>query len=139
MKVSFPNMGNSWPAFKTFFECMGAKLILPDPTNRNDVKIGVKHSPEFVCFPFKTTLGDFVNAIEKGADTLVMAIDCGPCRFGFYHAVQERILHDLGYKHVRVVSLDQADLLQFRWVKALFNVSPSKNIGMYMNAVKAVQ
>jgi len=76
MKVSFPNMGNSWPAFKTFFECMGAEVILPDPTNRNDVKIGVKHSPEFVCFPFKTTLGDFVNAIEKGADTLVMAIDC---------------------------------------------------------------
>jgi len=40
MKVSFPNMGNSWPAFKTFFECMGAEVILPDPTNRNDVKIG---------------------------------------------------------------------------------------------------
>ena len=80
MKVSFPNMGNSWPAFKTFFECMGAEVILTDPTNRNDVKIGVKHSPEFVCFPFKTTLGDFVNAIEKDADTLVMAIDCGPCR-----------------------------------------------------------
>jgi len=37
MKVSFPNMGNSWPAFKTFFECMGAEVILPDPTNRNDV------------------------------------------------------------------------------------------------------
>jgi len=34
MKVSFPNMGNSWPAFKTFFECMGAEVILPDPTNR---------------------------------------------------------------------------------------------------------
>ncbi len=26
MKVSFPNMGNSWPAFKTFFECMGASV-----------------------------------------------------------------------------------------------------------------
>ncbi len=52
---------------------MGAEVILPDPTNRNDVKIGVKHKPEFVCFPFKTTFGDFVNAIEKGADTLVMS------------------------------------------------------------------
>ncbi len=26
MKVSFPNMGNSWPAFKTFFECIGASV-----------------------------------------------------------------------------------------------------------------
>ncbi len=68
MKVSFPNMDNSWPAFKTFFECMGTEVILPDPTNRNDVKIGVKHSPKFVCFPFKTTLGDFVNVIEKDFD-----------------------------------------------------------------------
>jgi len=42
---------------------MGAEAILPDPTNRNDVKICVKHNPEFVCFPFKTTLGDFVKAI----------------------------------------------------------------------------
>jgi len=28
MKVSFPNMGNSWPAFKTFFECMGVEVCL---------------------------------------------------------------------------------------------------------------
>ncbi len=97
MIVSFPNMGYSWPAFKTLIECMGVKVVLPDPTNREAVKIGVKYSPEFVCFPFKVTLGDFVSAIKKGADTLVMAIDCGPCRFGFYHAVQERILHDMGY------------------------------------------
>ena len=54
----FPNMGNSWPVFKTFFEYMDAEVILPDPMNRNDVKIGAKHSPEYVCFPFKTTLGD---------------------------------------------------------------------------------
>jgi predicted nucleotide-binding protein (sugar kinase/HSP70/actin superfamily) len=53
---------------------MGAEVILPDPTNRNDVKIDVKDSPEFVCFPFKTTLGDFVNAIEKGADTLALRL-----------------------------------------------------------------
>lgn len=139
MIVSFPNMGYSWPAFKTLIECMGVKVVLPDPTNREAVKIGVKYSPEFVCFPFKPTLGDFVSAIKKGADTLVMAIDCGPCRFGFYHAVQERILHDMGYKDVRVIPLDQADLLEFKWVKTLFEVTPTKNLFLYTKAVKAVQ
>ncbi|MHA2471762.1 MAG: acyl-CoA dehydratase activase-related protein [Promethearchaeota archaeon] len=119
MILSFPNMGPSVIAFKTLFEQLDIKVVLPDPTNREAIKIGVKYSPEFVCFPFKSTLGDFVSAINKGADTLVMAIDCGPCRFGFYHAVQERLLHDMGYKDVNIIPLDQADLLTFNWVKAL--------------------
>ena len=127
MKVSFPNMGFNRVAFKTFFECMGAEVIVPEPTNRNTLKFGVKYSPEFVCFPFKATLGDFKNALDQGADTLVMAIDCGPCRFGFYASVQERILRDLGYKDFRMVPLDQADLLEFKWVNALFTASPTKS------------
>ena len=131
-------MGPNWVAFKTFFETMGADVIVPEPTNRNTIKFGVKHSPEFVCFPFKATIGDFKNALDRGADTLVMAIDCGPCRFGFYASVQERILRDLGYKNFRLIPLDQADLLEFKWVKVLFDVSPSKSIDMYTKATKAV-
>jgi len=140
MILSFPNMGPNWVAFKTLFEQLdpSIKVILPDPTNREAIKIGVKYSPEFVCFPFKATLGDFVNAIKKGADTLVMAIDCGPCRFGFYHAVQERLLHDIGYKNVRVIPLDQADLLEFHWVKTLQEVSSKSGLFAYPRFVKAV-
>ncbi|MFX1274231.1 MAG: acyl-CoA dehydratase activase-related protein [Promethearchaeota archaeon] len=137
MKVSFPNMGFNRVAFKTFFEQMGADVIVPEPTNRNTLKFGVKHSPEFVCFPFKATLGDFKNALDQGADTLVMAIDCGPCRFGFYASVQERILRDLGYKDFKMIPLDQADLLEFKWVKTLFATSAHRDLRMYANAVKA--
>ena len=140
MILSFPNMGPNWVAFKTLFEALdpSIKVILPDPTNREAIKVGVKYSPEFVCFPFKATLGDFVNVIKKGADTLVMAIDCGPCRFGFYHAVQERLLHDMGYKNVRLIPLDQADLLEFHWVKTLQEVSGKSGLFSYPKFVKAV-
>ena len=44
--------------------------------------------------------------------TFVMAIDCGPCRFGFYAPVMERILHDIGYE-VTIIPLQQSDLLTF--------------------------
>jgi predicted nucleotide-binding protein (sugar kinase/HSP70/actin superfamily) len=140
MILSFPNMGPNWVAFKTLFEQLDPSInvVIPDPTNREAVKIGVKYSPEFVCFPFKSTLGDFVNAIKKGADTLIMAIDCGPCRFGFYHAVQERLLHDMGYKNVKVIPLDQADLLEFHWVKTLQEVSGMSGLLSYPRFVKAV-
>jgi len=113
-------------------------VVVPDPTNREAIKIGVKHSPEFVCFPFKATIGDFVNAIEKGADTLVMAIDCGPCRFGFYASVQERILRDMGYKDITIIPLDQADLLEFNWVKTLQEVSGRRDLFIYSKFVKAI-
>jgi len=138
MLISFPNMGPNWVAFKTLFTSLDLDVVVPDPTNREAIKIGVKYSPEFVCFPFKATLGDFVSAIKKGADTLVMAIDCGPCRFGFYHAVQERLLHDMGYKNVSVIPLDQADLLEFKWVKTLQDLSGRRDLFIYSKFVKAV-
>lgn len=131
-------MGPNWVAFKTLFTALDLDVVLPDPTNREAIKIGVKYSPEFVCFPFKATLGDFVSAIKKGADTLVMAIDCGPCRFGFYASVQERILRDMGYKNIRIIPLDQADLLEFHWIKTLQEVSGRKDLFIYSKYIKAV-
>jgi len=131
-------MGPNVYAFKTLFEQLDIDVVLPDPTNREAIKVGVKYSPEFVCFPFKATLGDLVSAIKKGADTLVMAIDCGPCRFGFYHAVQERLLRDMGYKNVNVIPLDQADLLEFKWVKTLQEVSGKRDLFAYSKFVKAI-
>ena len=131
MLVSFPNMGPNWVAFKTLFTTLGLDVIVPDPTNREAIKVGVKYSPEFVCFPFKSTLGDFKNALDKGADTLIMAIDCGPCRFGFYASVQERILRDMGYKDFRILPLDQADLLNFHWVKTLEDLTGAKSLFKY--------
>ncbi len=131
-------MGPNWVAFKTLFTSLGLDVIIPDPTNREAIKIGVKQSPEFVCFPFKATIGDFVNAISKGADTLVMVVDCGPCRFGFYASVQERILKDMGYKHITVVPLNQADLLTFNRVQTLQDLSGRRDLFIYSKFVKAV-
>ena len=131
-------MGPNWVAFKTLFTALDIDVVLPDPTNREAVKIGVKYSPEFVCFPFKATIGDFKNALDKGADILVMAIDCGPCRFGFYASVQERILRDMGYKNFVMIPLDQADLLEFKWVKTLQEVTGRSDPFIYSKFVKAV-
>ncbi len=137
-KVTFPRMGTSWVAFKSLIESLDAEVVLPTPVNRELVKFGVKHSPEFVCFPFKATLGELKSALDKGANTIIMAIDCGPCRFGFYASVQERIFRDVGYKDFRLIPLDQADLLDFSWVKTLFEVNQVAGLFKYSNFVKAV-
>jgi len=38
-----------------------------------------------------------IESLEMGADTLITIGQYGPCRFGYYHRVQEIILRDLGY------------------------------------------
>ena len=123
MQVTFPHMGNNWPAFKCLCTGMGADVYLPHENNSKQLEIGLKESPEWVCFPFKVTLANFVEALDNGVDNLIMATDCGPCRFGFYYAVQERILKDMGYDF-NMYYLPQGDLLTLEWAEFLYNLSP---------------
>lgn len=118
IRVSFPNMGNCWVAFKTLVETVpNVEVVLPPPVTRKTIELGAKYSPEFVCFPFKVNIGDFIQTYQThGITTFVNAVDCGPCRLGFYHAVQERILRDAGFD-LTIIPIDQADLLDFKWVK----------------------
>ena len=44
MILSFTNMGSNRIAFKTLFEQLDIDVVLPDPTNREAIKIGVKYS-----------------------------------------------------------------------------------------------
>ncbi|MHA1266665.1 MAG: hypothetical protein ACTSRS_15625 [Candidatus Helarchaeota archaeon] len=127
MKVTFPHMGASTVCFKALVRGMGAEPFLPDYNNLKQLDEGLKNSPEWVCFPFKTTLGNFIEAVKKGCRTIVMATDCGPCRFGFYYAVQERILRDLDYDF-KMYYLPQADLLDFQWTKLLKALCPDKSL-----------
>jgi len=94
-KVSFPHMGDYYHAFKSVAELIGQPLVAP-PITKKTVELGFKHSPESVCIPFKYNLGNYIEALEAGADVLVQA--GGGCRFGHYAETQEEILRKLGYK-----------------------------------------
>ena len=102
MKVTFPHMGNIWVAVKAMANKLGIDLVIPPPTSQRTLSLGVKYSPEMACLPFKLTLGNMIEALELGADTVVMTGGNGPCRFGYYHKVQEPILRELGYNFYMV-------------------------------------
>lgn len=72
-------------------------MIPPPVCSRKTLEIGSKHSPEMMCLPFKVFIGNYIESIEKGADTIIITGSCGPCRFGLYSLIQEDILKDLGY------------------------------------------
>lgn len=97
IKVAFFRYYHYDPAFKFFVEQVldADYLPLPEATLRT-TEMGAQNSSDYVCTPFKHILGDFIEALDLGADVLVQF--GGPCRLGYYGELQESILRDMGYE-----------------------------------------
>ncbi len=104
MRIGLPHMGNLYIPMKALFQRLDVDFVIPPLSNQRTLSLGIKHSPEGLCLPFKLTLGNMIEAAELGADTLLMAGGYGICRLGYYAKVQEQILHDLGYD-IEVIQL----------------------------------
>ena len=98
MKVTFPHMGNSYIPFRTLLMELGLEPVIPPPITQQTISLGLKLAPEFVCFPLKVNLGNYVEAINAGAEAILMAGGSGPCRFGYYGELQREILAEAGYQ-----------------------------------------
>lgn len=96
-RVAFLRYGHYEPVFKFFVEhVLDADFVaLPEATRRT-AELGSRNSNDYVCAPFKHILGDYIEALELGADVLVQF--AGPCRLGYYGELQESILRDMGYE-----------------------------------------
>jgi len=70
MKVSFPHMGNYYPAFKSLMENLGCEVLVPPSTSRKTMELGARYAPEFSCLPFKINLGNYIEALDLGADVV---------------------------------------------------------------------
>lgn len=97
MKITFPHMGNVYLAAKALFDGLGIDYVIPPFNSKQALEIGALHSPEEICLPFKIMIGNYIQAIESGADTVIITGSCGPCRFGEYCEMQMKLLKRLGY------------------------------------------
>lgn len=117
--VSFPRLGNYVYPIYNMLERMVDKekvtILMPKEMSKKTIEFGENTSPDFVCLPFKYNMGNFIEALENGANFLIQA--GGGCRYGYYAEVQEQILKDLGYSF-EFVSLLEPDGIK---VKKLYN------------------
>jgi len=97
LKITFPHMGNTYIALKVIFEELGVTVIIPPRCNKNTLELGTLYSPELMCIPFKITVGNYLESIENGADTMFMWGGCDVCRIGYYNIIQKDILENLGH------------------------------------------
>ncbi len=105
MVITFPHMGKMYIPVKALFDELGVDIVIPPKINKNTLEFGMKTCPEMACLPLKISMGNYVESIKRGANTIVLSGSCGPCRFGYYGIVQKEILKDLGYD-IDVIILD---------------------------------
>lgn len=119
MKVAFPHMGNFYIPFGSFLRTLGVEPIIPPKPSRESIALGVRHAPEFICFPFKANLGDLIMALERGADTLISVVGSWSCRFGYYGRLHHRILKDLGYKFDSILFSNPSWVDNYRRIRGI--------------------
>lgn len=122
------------------------KIIKPKAITARTIEIGAKYSPEFVCTPFKYTLGTLIEGLEQGAKILIQA--GGGCRYGYYAELQEQIIQDLGYdcKVYNLVTAGKTDIKRIYHIikeidpkvsilKALYYGRITKKMVQYMDFI----
>lgn len=115
MRISFPYMG-CVTAYRRIFELLGHEVVMPAKPTKGTIDLGVKQSPEFICFPFKVMMGTYIECAVNGAEVIVTSGGDGPCRAGLYATVHEKILRSMGFS-VDFIVFDS----MFRDFKAFFN------------------
>ena len=110
-KISFPHMGNYYIVANYLFNhIIDAEIMTAPKITSKTIELGTKYSPDFVCTPFKYTLGTMIEALDNGANILFQA--GGGCKYGYYAELQEQILKDLGYEfnYINLISQGRTDL-----------------------------
>jgi len=105
IKVTVPHMGNLYIVVSSLIKSLGGEMIIPPTTSKKTLSLGTKHSPESICLPYKLLLGNYIEAIEHGAEAVIMISSPGICRLGEYSRSIKNALDDLGYK-AKYIDLD---------------------------------
>lgn len=86
------------PFFETFFEALGAKLIISDNTNKQIIDAGINCCTNEACFPIKIFHGH-VDSIKKQCDLIlvprIMKVDRDEYICPHLCSIPEMIIHSL--------------------------------------------
>lgn len=134
IKVSFPHIGTVYVVASSLIRSLGGEVIIPPQTSKKTLSIGTKHSPEAICLPYKLLLGNYVEAIEHGAEAVIMISSPGICRLGEYSKSIRNALEDLGY-HIKYIDLDLYKGKLMEMFNCLVKVTGNNNVFQIIRAL----
>lgn len=145
--ISFPHMADYYIPIKYFLEhVINCDILLAPPITNKTIELGSKYSPDFVCTPFKYTLGSFIESLDMGANIIIQF--GGGCRYGYYSELQEQVLKDLGYdfKMINLITAGKTDIkkiikelkiidCKFSKIKGIYYLLITKKMVEYMDII----
>jgi predicted nucleotide-binding protein (sugar kinase/HSP70/actin superfamily) len=96
--LGIPRLGTTIVPLKSLFRGIGAQMELGPAVSSHTITLGARSSPEFICTPYKQLLGNMIEMLDAGADTLLYVDGLDMCRNSSYHQLLRDAMHDLGYK-----------------------------------------
>ncbi len=132
MVLTIPRLGNTHIAMRALCDALGIGFVVPE-NNRTIMTRGAAVAPEDMCLPFKIMMGNFMDGIERGADTVLITGSCGPCRFGEYGELFGRLLKKAGYP-ADVIVIDSPSEISLKALLSRFG-----QIGKASGASKAAK
>jgi len=120
---TMPHCGNYLIPFKGAAEQLGVKIVIPPPITNETIALGARYSPEGICLPFKVIIGNYLQTLDQGANTIVFYTNTragskkhgggggGMCRFRHYGHLQQLIMKKIG-RDVEFFVLGEGSLIQ---------------------------
>ena len=101
--ISWPRMGRIDIPLKALLVSLGANVVIPPYNSNEALELGVRNSIEGICLPYKLNLANYIMALDRGANTLMMFQAPGSCRLGNYTKMAQKTLKSMGYNFDMVI------------------------------------
>jgi len=111
-KVGVPAIGCYQHAFTALGRNLGFEVIETPRTSSRTMKLGSEIAPEGICICFPLMLGNYMEAVERGADCCVFIGGYGACR-QFCYGHLYRLLFKQRYPDVDFYMLYRENFMEF--------------------------
>lgn len=96
MAGTYPSIGVMGDLVEAVAEFTRDEIVVPLPNANSTLNLGMRHSPEGACLPFKLIAGSLMESIGRGANLVGMITERGPCRLGTYSLGLRLLLKEAG-------------------------------------------
>ncbi len=135
--VGTPSMGYLDLALRAALQECGVQVVRTPSISRRTVELGKEVAPEFMCFPFVTTLGQMREVLEKGANMILMVGGKGRCRLGWYAQIEKLLLQRLGYQFEMAI-IDSPFPLKKNWRNFTKTLKRASGNASYAKIIKGI-
>ncbi|MEI6645602.1 MAG: hypothetical protein WCP12_06160 [bacterium] len=96
MSGTYPSIGAMGNLIEGVAEFTNDPLVVPFPNSNETLNLGMQHAPEGACLPFKLIAGSVIQSMRRGANTVGMITERGPCRLGMYSLGLRILIKEMG-------------------------------------------